>query len=167
MWPAARGAVQVLGPGGLELAPGSSADVSVPHAWIGNWSPRTGCHFDSSGHGLCATGGCAGDSLACTEDASVVPVDRTQARWQPLAHAGAGDVSYCFCDCSQCCLMDGIRWHACAICVICRGHMPEGPAVQAGSALRSSVRSWPTTASSCQAQHRIKGDCKLREVRLC
>ena len=85
VWPAARGAVQVLGPRGLELAPGASADVGVPHAWIGNWSPRTGCHFNASGHGPCATGGCAGDSLACTEDASALPVDRTQVRSQPLA----------------------------------------------------------------------------------
>ena len=93
----------MLGPGGLELPPGASADVSVPHAWIGNWSPRTGCQFDASGHGPCATGSCAGGSLACTEDASVVPMDRTQVRSQPLAQTGGGVLSCPPDDCSQSC----------------------------------------------------------------
>ena len=102
MWPAARGAVQVLGPSGLKLLPGASADVSVPHAWIGNWSPRTGCQFNASGHGPCTTGSCAGGSLDCTEDASVVPMDRTQVRSQPLAHFGGGSHCCPSSDCLQC-----------------------------------------------------------------
>lgn len=99
VWPTARGAVSVLGTRGLELGPGSAANVSVPHAWIGNWSPRIGCHFDASGQGPCDTGGCGG-GLACSEDASAVPMDRTQVcscrpgaavvQGSPCALTGAG-----------------------------------------------------------------------------
>ncbi|CAI9116668.1 OLC1v1017876C1 [Oldenlandia corymbosa var. corymbosa] len=53
-----------LGGGGFTLTPGASTQVSAPAGWSGRFWARTGCNFDASGQGSCATGNCGG--LKCT-----------------------------------------------------------------------------------------------------
>ena len=46
---------------GWVLGPGQSVVVKVPDGWGGRIWGRTGCSFDSSGQGHCATGDCNGE----------------------------------------------------------------------------------------------------------
>lgn len=46
--------------GGLELPANAKATVNAPPAWSGRFWGRTGCTFDASGKGSCATGDCGG-----------------------------------------------------------------------------------------------------------
>ncbi|QCD98896.1 pathogenesis-related protein 5 [Vigna unguiculata] len=55
----------ILGSGGFALPPGSSVQLTAPSGWSGRFWARTGCSFDDSGAGKCATGDCAG-GLKCT-----------------------------------------------------------------------------------------------------
>jgi hypothetical protein len=45
---------------GWKLAPGQSTTFAVPSQWGGRIWGRTGCTFDSGGHGHCQTGDCGG-----------------------------------------------------------------------------------------------------------
>ncbi|XP_047326878.1 pathogenesis-related thaumatin-like protein 3.5 [Impatiens glandulifera] len=66
VWPgtlSANGAA-ILAEGGLELPPGSSTQFSAPFGWSGRFWARTGCQFDDSQRGNCATGDC-GTGLRC------------------------------------------------------------------------------------------------------
>ncbi|KAL0801862.1 hypothetical protein Bca101_057038 [Brassica carinata] len=47
-----------LGAGGFQLNPGASVQLTDPSEWSGYIWARTGCKFDSSGHGSCVTGDC-------------------------------------------------------------------------------------------------------------
>ncbi|KAL4649871.1 hypothetical protein ACB092_01G045300 [Castanea dentata] len=53
-----------LGNGGFSLGPGSSVQLTGQPGWSGRFWGRTGCNFDGSGNGKCATGDCG--SLQCT-----------------------------------------------------------------------------------------------------
>ncbi|GAV80662.1 Thaumatin domain-containing protein, partial [Cephalotus follicularis] len=57
--------IATLGDGGFSLPPGSSTQFSAPPGWSGRFWARTGCNFDNSGSGQCATGDCGG-TLKCT-----------------------------------------------------------------------------------------------------
>ncbi|XP_052728504.1 pathogenesis-related protein 5 [Vigna angularis] len=54
----------ILGSGGFALQPGSSVHLTAPSGWSGRFWARTGCTFDDSGAGKCATEDCAG-GLKC------------------------------------------------------------------------------------------------------
>jgi len=47
--------------------------VSIPDGWGGRFWARTGCNFDGSGQGPCATGDC-GNKLECNGAGGVPPV---------------------------------------------------------------------------------------------
>ncbi|CAN6935743.1 unnamed protein product [Brassica oleracea] len=47
-----------LGAGGFQLNPGASVQLTASSEWSGHVWARTGCKFDSSGHGNCVTGDC-------------------------------------------------------------------------------------------------------------
>ncbi|CAG7904638.1 unnamed protein product [Brassica rapa] len=47
-----------LGAGGFQLNPGASVQLTASSEWSGHVWARTGCKFDSSGHGSCVTGDC-------------------------------------------------------------------------------------------------------------
>ncbi|GFZ02788.1 pathogenesis-related thaumatin superfamily protein [Actinidia rufa] len=51
--------------GGLELNPGQPINVNAPTGWSGRFWGRTGCFFDQSGKGYCATGNCGGGVAEC------------------------------------------------------------------------------------------------------
>ncbi|ONM52362.1 putative thaumatin domain family protein isoform X1 [Zea mays] len=64
IWPAATPG-DSFGGGGFALRPGQSAVFKAPAGgWSGRIWGRTGCSFDASGNGTCATGSC-GTSLRC------------------------------------------------------------------------------------------------------
>ncbi|VVA95318.1 unnamed protein product [Arabis nemorensis] len=61
VWPGIlSGNSNTLGGGGFPLAPGASKQLTAPQGWSGRFWARTGCNFDSTGHGNCVTGDCGG-----------------------------------------------------------------------------------------------------------
>ncbi|XP_021748376.1 pathogenesis-related protein 5-like [Chenopodium quinoa] len=63
IWPAIIPGDSFLG-GGFPLKQGQSRVFTAPIGWSGRIWARTGCNFDQSGNGTCATGAC-GTSLKC------------------------------------------------------------------------------------------------------
>lgn len=55
----------VLGDGGFAMGPGATVHLLAPQGWSGRFWARTGCNFDNTGKGHCATGDCGG-TLKCT-----------------------------------------------------------------------------------------------------
>ncbi|RLN04271.1 thaumatin-like protein [Panicum miliaceum] len=66
IWPAVTPASESFGRGGgFALRPGQSVSFTAPAGgWSGRVWARTGCRFDASGNGSCATGAC-GTALKC------------------------------------------------------------------------------------------------------
>ncbi|XP_010529666.1 PREDICTED: pathogenesis-related protein 5-like [Tarenaya hassleriana] len=61
VWPGVlSGNGATLGDGGFPLPPGSSVKLTAHPGWSGRFWARTGCNFDSYGHGNCLTGDCGG-----------------------------------------------------------------------------------------------------------
>ncbi|XP_024032785.1 thaumatin-like protein 1 [Morus notabilis] len=58
---------------GFELAKGSSRVFQAPTGWSGRFWGRTGCNFDGSGRGSCATGDCAPGGLECNGAGATPP----------------------------------------------------------------------------------------------
>ncbi|XP_010029672.2 thaumatin-like protein 1 [Eucalyptus grandis] len=50
---------------GFELAKGESHSLQVPAGWSGRFWGRSGCSFDSSGRGSCATADCGSGEVKC------------------------------------------------------------------------------------------------------
>lgn len=50
---------------GFELAKGGSHSLQVPSGWSGRFWGRSGCSFDSSGRGSCATADCGSGEVEC------------------------------------------------------------------------------------------------------
>ncbi|GMH25168.1 hypothetical protein Nepgr_027011 [Nepenthes gracilis] len=50
---------------GFELTTGSSSSFQAPAGWSGRFWGRTGCNFDQSGHGSCATADCGSGQIEC------------------------------------------------------------------------------------------------------
>ncbi|KAH6760038.1 Pathogenesis-related thaumatin superfamily protein [Perilla frutescens var. hirtella] len=64
VWPAVLGS-PTLETTGFELRKGGSRAIQAPIGWSGRFWARTGCSFDGSGHGSCATGDCASGQIEC------------------------------------------------------------------------------------------------------
>ncbi|XP_057809617.1 thaumatin-like protein 1 [Salvia miltiorrhiza] len=64
IWPAILGS-PVLETTGFELPKSGSRAFQAPTGWSGRFWGRTGCTFDESGHGSCATGDCGSGQLEC------------------------------------------------------------------------------------------------------
>ncbi|PWZ30132.1 Nuclear pore complex protein NUP96 [Zea mays] len=50
---------------GFALAPGQLRSLYVPQGWSGRFWGRSGCTFDASGKGSCATGDCGSGEVEC------------------------------------------------------------------------------------------------------
>ncbi|KAK3122357.1 hypothetical protein QOZ80_8BG0668520 [Eleusine coracana subsp. coracana] len=50
---------------GFALSPGQSRSLYAPQGWSGRFWARSGCDFDSSGKGSCATGDCGSGEVEC------------------------------------------------------------------------------------------------------
>ncbi|KAL2348615.1 hypothetical protein Fmac_002615 [Flemingia macrophylla] len=64
VWPGILGTPD-LGTTGFELSKGSSRSFQAPTGWSGRFWGRTGCQFDSSGNGTCATADCGSGQVNC------------------------------------------------------------------------------------------------------
>lgn len=64
IWPAILGS-PALETTGFELRRGGFRALQGPTGWSGRFWARTGCSFDGSGHGSCATGDCASGQIEC------------------------------------------------------------------------------------------------------
>jgi hypothetical protein len=50
---------------GFALAPGQLRSLYAPQGWSGRFWGRSGCTFDASGKGSCATGDCGSGEVEC------------------------------------------------------------------------------------------------------
>ncbi|KAL6959931.1 Thaumatin-like protein 1 [Sarracenia purpurea var. burkii] len=64
VWPGILGSPR-LDTTGFELPKGSSSSFQAPAGWSGRFWGRTGCNFDGTGHGSCATADCGSRQLEC------------------------------------------------------------------------------------------------------
>ncbi|KAL8240382.1 hypothetical protein R6Q59_013737 [Mikania micrantha] len=64
VWPGILGQ-PVLDTTGFELVNGKSRSIQAPAGWSGRFWGRTGCNFDESGHGSCATADCGSGEIEC------------------------------------------------------------------------------------------------------
>ncbi|PPR82543.1 hypothetical protein GOBAR_AA38173 [Gossypium barbadense] len=55
------------------LTEGSSRSFQAPTGWAGRFWGRTGCNFDDSGHGSCATGDCGSGEMECNGAGAIPP----------------------------------------------------------------------------------------------
>ncbi|KAD7477540.1 hypothetical protein E3N88_00676 [Mikania micrantha] len=58
---------------GFELNPGESRSFQAPSGWSGRFWGRTGCIFDTSGQGSCATGDCGSNQMSCNGAGATPP----------------------------------------------------------------------------------------------
>lgn len=58
---------------GFQLPPGGSRLIQAPTGWSGRFWGRTGCSFDSSGHGSCSTGDCGSNQVECNGAGAAPP----------------------------------------------------------------------------------------------
>ncbi|KAH7669012.1 Thaumatin family protein [Dioscorea alata] len=58
---------------GFELTPGSSRAIQAPTGWSGRFFARTGCTFDSTNHGSCATADCGSNQIECNGAGAAPP----------------------------------------------------------------------------------------------
>ncbi|KAJ7953133.1 Thaumatin [Quillaja saponaria] len=72
VWPGILGS-PVLGSTGFELTKGSSRSFQAPTGWSGRFWGRTGCNFDTTGHGTCATGDCGSGQVECNGAGATPP----------------------------------------------------------------------------------------------
>ncbi|CAH2042395.1 unnamed protein product [Thlaspi arvense] len=59
---------------GFELPTNTSRTLQVPNRWVGQIWARTGCKFNKSGLGTCATGNCASGKIECEGAVDASPV---------------------------------------------------------------------------------------------
>ena len=58
---------------GFELQQGGTRTFQAPSGWSGRFWARTGCSFDGSGHGSCATGDCGSGQVECNGAGAAPP----------------------------------------------------------------------------------------------
>ncbi|KAI3669447.1 hypothetical protein L6452_40682 [Arctium lappa] len=72
VWPGLLG-TPALETTGFELSNGKSRSLQAPAGWSGRFWGRTGCNFDGSGHGSCATGDCGSGQMECNGAGAAPP----------------------------------------------------------------------------------------------
>lgn len=72
VWPGILG-TPTLDTTGFELTKGSSQSYQAPTGWSGRFWGRTGCNFDGSGHGSCATADCGSGQVKCNGAGATPP----------------------------------------------------------------------------------------------
>eukprot|EP00268_Persea_americana_P021239 TRINITY_DN21202_c0_g2_i1.p1 TRINITY_DN21202_c0_g2~~TRINITY_DN21202_c0_g2_i1.p1 ORF type:complete len:315 (-),score=35.01 TRINITY_DN21202_c0_g2_i1:464-1408(-) len=75
VWPGilSNAGSQALETTGFELSKGGSRSFQAPTGWSGRFWGRTGCTFDSSGGGTCATGDCGSGQVECNGAGAAPP----------------------------------------------------------------------------------------------
>lgn len=72
VWPGILGTPK-LDSTGFELTKGSSRSFQAPTGWSGRFWGRTGCNFDDSGSGTCATADCGSGQMECNGGGATPP----------------------------------------------------------------------------------------------
>ncbi|KAL6993429.1 Thaumatin-like protein 1, partial [Sarracenia purpurea var. burkii] len=72
LWPGILGTPR-LDSTGFVLAKGSSRSFQAPTGWSGRFWARTGCNFDDSGNGSCATADCGSGQVECNGAGATPP----------------------------------------------------------------------------------------------
>ncbi|KAJ9561812.1 hypothetical protein OSB04_006972 [Centaurea solstitialis] len=72
VWPGLLG-TPALETTGFELSEGQSRSLQAPPGWSGRFWGRTGCNFDGSSHGSCATGDCGSGQMECNGAGAAPP----------------------------------------------------------------------------------------------
>ncbi|KAL2333809.1 hypothetical protein Fmac_015022 [Flemingia macrophylla] len=72
VWPGILGNSDI-GTSGFELKKGSTRTLAAPPGWSGRFWGRTGCEFDGSGQGTCATGDCGSGEVNCNGKGAAAP----------------------------------------------------------------------------------------------
>ncbi|XP_066323343.1 thaumatin-like protein 1 [Miscanthus floridulus] len=70
---------------GFALSPGQSRLLYAPQGWSGRFWGWSGCAFDSSDKGSCATGDCGSGEVECRGAGASPPATR---RWTPRGRTG-------------------------------------------------------------------------------
>jgi hypothetical protein len=78
--------------GGWKLDPGQKFDVTVSTEWAGRFWGRTGCTFDASGKGACATADCGG-KLACSGSGGKPPATLAEFKFGGFGGKDFYDIS--------------------------------------------------------------------------
>uniref|UniRef100_A0A7N0TF88 Thaumatin-like protein n=1 Tax=Kalanchoe fedtschenkoi TaxID=63787 RepID=A0A7N0TF88_KALFE len=68
---------------GFQLARKDFRTFQAPPGWSGRFWARTGCTFDSSGHGSCATGDCGSGLMECNGAGAAPPATLAEF-WRTL-----------------------------------------------------------------------------------
>ncbi|KAK2984514.1 hypothetical protein RJ640_016900 [Escallonia rubra] len=72
VWPGILG-TPALDTTGFELTKGNSLSYQAPTGWSGRFWGRTGCNFDGSGQGSCATADCGSGQVECNGAGATPP----------------------------------------------------------------------------------------------
>lgn len=78
---------------GFELRKGHSRSFPAPAGWSGRFWGRTGCRFDNSGHGACATGDCGSGQVECSGTGAAPPATLAEFTLQGSGGQDFYDVS--------------------------------------------------------------------------
>ncbi|KAL5557550.1 hypothetical protein UlMin_039786 [Ulmus minor] len=147
---------------GFELTKGKSRTFQAPTGWSGRFWGRSGCNFDSSGHGSCSTGDCGSGEMECNGAGATPPAT--------LAEFTLGSGSQDFYDVS---LVDGYNLPmiiegnggsgACAAtgCVTdLNRRCPAELKVEGGGACRSACEAFGTAEYCCSGAFNTPSACK-------
>ncbi|KAJ8642273.1 hypothetical protein MRB53_018967 [Persea americana] len=139
VWPGilSNAGSSVLETTGFELPQGTSRSLQAPTGWSGRFWGRTGCNFDGSGQGTCATGDCGSGQVECNGAGAAPPA--TLAEFT-LSGAGGQD----FYDVS---LVDGYN-----VQMVVSGSGGSGKCGTTGCVVDLNER--------CPAELRVEGGCR-------
>lgn len=135
VWPGILGSPK-LDSTGFELQKGGSRSFQAPTGWSGRFWGRTGCNFDSSGHGSCATADCGSNQVECNGAGAAPPAT--------LAEFTLGSGSQDFYDVS---LVDGYN-----IPIVVEGSGGSGACAPTGCVTDLN--------RSCPNELRVQGGCR-------
>lgn len=160
VWPGILG-TPTLDTTGFELSKGDSKSYQAPTGWSGRFWGRTGCNFDGSGHGSCATADCSSGQIECNGAGATPPAT--------LAEFTLGSGTMDFYDVS---LVDGYNLPmmvevsggsgACAPtgCVVdLNRNCPTELRVDDGSACRSACEAFGTPEYCCSGAYNSPAAC--------
>lgn len=161
VWPGILGSPE-LDSTGFELRKGSSRSFQAPTGWSGRFWGRSGCNFDSSGHGSCVTADCGSGQVECNGAGATPPAT--------LAEFTLGSGSQDFYDVS---LVDGYNLPMivevsggsgeCAStgCVTdLNRKCPTELRTEGGSACRSACEAFGKPEYCCSGEYNSPASCK-------
>lgn len=150
-----------LGSTGFELQKGASRSFEAPTGWSGRFWGRTGCMFDGSGQGSCATGDCGSGKIECDGAGASPPAT--------LAEFTLGSGSQDFYDVSLVdgynlpMLVEGSGGSGSCPSTGCTEDLnlkcPNELKIEGGGACRSACEAFGTPGYCCKGEHASPSTC--------